>query len=133
MLVLSRKKGQRVLISDRIAVQLVDIRGDKCRIGFEAPRDVTIWREELSAPQASTTALYGSYVLEEGQRQMLLLAAGRLAHERPGWLEALGEIADVLGGRRIFESFHEMAVEENTVIDFSKPAMVIPVTQGESS
>ncbi len=40
MLVLSRKKGESVIISDNIVVVVVDIRGDKVRLGIEAPKDV---------------------------------------------------------------------------------------------
>ena len=50
MLVLSRKKGETVIITvgdQRIRVMLVDIRGDKVRLGFDAPKDVTIHREEI--------------------------------------------------------------------------------------
>ena len=48
-LVLSRKEGERILIGDEIALTIVDIRGDKVRIGVEAPRDVTVHRAEVDA------------------------------------------------------------------------------------
>jgi carbon storage regulator len=48
MLVLSRKKGQRVVIGDNaIVVMVVEILGDKVRLGFEADRNVDIHREEV--------------------------------------------------------------------------------------
>ncbi len=47
MLVLSRKKGESVIISDNIVVMVVDIRGDKVRLGIEAPRDVPVHRREV--------------------------------------------------------------------------------------
>ncbi len=47
MLVLSRQKDESVLIGDDIRVRIVDIRGDKVRLGFEAPADVKIHREEV--------------------------------------------------------------------------------------
>ncbi len=47
MLVLSRKKGQSIIINDNIVVTVVDIRGDKVRLGFDAPRDVPIHRQEV--------------------------------------------------------------------------------------
>jgi carbon storage regulator len=50
MLVLSRKKHEAVIITvgdQRIRVMPVDIRGDKVRLGFAAPKDVTIHREEI--------------------------------------------------------------------------------------
>jgi carbon storage regulator len=48
MLVLSRKKGERVLIGDSITLVVVEIRGDKVRLGIEAPTEVPVWREELA-------------------------------------------------------------------------------------
>lgn len=51
MLVLSRKKQKRTVLlgpaGERIVVVPVDIRGDKVRIGIEAPSDWRIFREEL--------------------------------------------------------------------------------------
>lgn len=47
MLVLSRKQNERVVIDDKIVVVVVEIRGDKVRLGFEAPRDITIDRQEV--------------------------------------------------------------------------------------
>ncbi len=47
MLVLSRKINEAIYIGDNIKITLVDIRGDKCRLGFEAPTDVVIDREEV--------------------------------------------------------------------------------------
>jgi carbon storage regulator len=47
MLVLSRKKNESILIGDDIKITLADIRGDKCKIGIEAPRDVNIRRNEV--------------------------------------------------------------------------------------
>ena len=47
MLVLSRKRGEKIFIGRDICITLVDIDRGKCRIGVEAPRDVVIYREEL--------------------------------------------------------------------------------------
>ena len=47
MLVLSRKAGQRVRIGDDVEVTVVTVEGGKVRLGFVAPRDVTIVRTEL--------------------------------------------------------------------------------------
>jgi carbon storage regulator len=47
MLVLSRKKGERVMISDNITLVVVEIRGDKVRLGIEAPKEVPVHREEV--------------------------------------------------------------------------------------
>jgi len=47
MLVLSRKKNESIVIDDRIVLTVVEIRGDKVRLGIEAPRDVPIHRSEV--------------------------------------------------------------------------------------
>ncbi len=47
MLVLSRGKDQSVMVGDEVKVTVVDIKGDKVRLGFEAPRGVAIHREEI--------------------------------------------------------------------------------------
>src|SRR4051812_21938384 len=58
MLVLTRKKGERVMIGDDIVVTLIDIRGDGVRIGFDAPRGVPIQRAEVvtAVTEANTEA-----------------------------------------------------------------------------
>lgn len=48
MLVLSRKKGQRIVVGENVVFTIVDIRGDKVRVGIEAPRDVPAHREEVA-------------------------------------------------------------------------------------
>ena len=47
MLVLSRKKNESIVIDDRIVITVVEVRGDKVRLGIEAPRDVPIHRSEV--------------------------------------------------------------------------------------
>jgi carbon storage regulator len=47
MLVLSRKKNERIRIGDEIIVSIAEIRGDKVRLAIEAPQDVRIHREEV--------------------------------------------------------------------------------------
>ena len=49
MLVLSRHVNQAIVIDGQIKVTIVEIRGDKIRLGIEAPKDVAVWREELVA------------------------------------------------------------------------------------
>jgi carbon storage regulator len=47
MLVLSRKLDEIILIGDNIEIKVVDIRGDKVRLGITAPDEVTVHRKEL--------------------------------------------------------------------------------------
>lgn len=47
MLVLSRKKDERIVINDNITIVVVEIRGDKVRLGVEAPKDITVNRKEV--------------------------------------------------------------------------------------
>ena len=47
MLVLSRKQDEKIMIGDSITVMVVAIQGDKVRLGIEAPKDVSINREEV--------------------------------------------------------------------------------------
>ncbi|WP_165067130.1 carbon storage regulator CsrA [Paludisphaera rhizosphaerae] len=47
MLVLSRKKNETIIINDRITVTVIEIRGDKVRLGIDAPKDVAVHRREV--------------------------------------------------------------------------------------
>jgi carbon storage regulator len=47
MLVLSRKKDEKIVIGDKITIMVIEIRGDKVRLGIDAPRDITVHREEV--------------------------------------------------------------------------------------
>ena len=47
MLVLSRKKNESIVIDDRIKITIVEVRGDKVRLGIEAPREISVMRAEL--------------------------------------------------------------------------------------
>ena len=48
MLVLSRKKNEKIEIDGGIEITVVDIGGDKVRLGIEAPKEITILREEVA-------------------------------------------------------------------------------------
>lgn len=47
MLVLSRKKNESIVIDNDITIVVVEIRGDKVRLGVEAPKDVPVHRREV--------------------------------------------------------------------------------------
>ncbi|HAA52239.1 MAG TPA: carbon storage regulator [Planctomycetaceae bacterium] len=55
MLVLSRKPGERVLIGEDVCVTIVRIGPNSVRLGIEAPRDLSIIREELCLEMPSET------------------------------------------------------------------------------
>jgi carbon storage regulator len=47
MLVLSRQRDQTIMIGDEIEITVIDIRGDKVRLGIRAPRSVSVHRKEV--------------------------------------------------------------------------------------
>ena len=47
MLVLSRQRDETIMIGDDVEVTIVDIRGDKVRLGINAPRHITVHRKEV--------------------------------------------------------------------------------------
>ena len=47
MLVLTRKKNESIVINDVIKITVVEIRGDKVRLGIEAPREIDVHRQEV--------------------------------------------------------------------------------------
>jgi carbon storage regulator len=47
MLVLSRKKNESIVIAGDIVITIVEVRGDKVRLGIEAPKDVPVHRQEV--------------------------------------------------------------------------------------
>ncbi|MBN2138952.1 MAG: carbon storage regulator CsrA [Sedimentisphaerales bacterium] len=64
MLVLSRQRDESIMIGDDVEITIVDVRGDKVRLGITAPREIpvhrreiydTIQREKAAAEQAGET------------------------------------------------------------------------------
>ncbi len=47
MLVLSRQRDESIRIGDNVRITVVDIRGDKVRLGIEAPKEIPVHREEV--------------------------------------------------------------------------------------
>lgn len=47
MLVLSRQRDESIIIGDDIVITVVDIRGDKVRLGIQAPSEIPVHREEI--------------------------------------------------------------------------------------
>ncbi len=47
MLVLSRQRDESIMIGDNVQITVVDIRGDKVRLGIEAPAEISVHRKEV--------------------------------------------------------------------------------------
>ena len=47
MLVLSRHRDESIMIGDDVIITVVDIRGDKVRLGIQAPQDIPVHRQEV--------------------------------------------------------------------------------------
>ncbi len=47
MLVLSRQKDESIIIGDDVEITIVDVRGDKVRLGITAPKQISVHRKEI--------------------------------------------------------------------------------------
>lgn len=47
MLVLNRQKNESIMIGDDVEITIVDVRGDKVRLGINAPREISVHRKEV--------------------------------------------------------------------------------------
>ncbi len=47
MLVLSRQKDESIMIGDEVEITIVDVRGDKVRLGITAPKSIAVYRREI--------------------------------------------------------------------------------------
>jgi len=47
MLVLSRQKDESIIIGDDVVITIVDVRGDKVRLGINAPKSISVHRKEV--------------------------------------------------------------------------------------
>ena len=79
MLVLSRQKDETIIIGDDIEITVVDIRGDKVRLGVSAPKSISVHRKEVylqiqqenraasAAPDASALDSLSDAVTQQGK------------------------------------------------------------------
>lgn len=56
MLILSRKVGETLLINDNIEIKIIEVNGDKVKIGIDAPKNVKVLRKELRQTMESNKA-----------------------------------------------------------------------------
>lgn len=66
MLVLSRKKNESIVINNDITIVVVEIRGDKVRLGVEAPKEVPVHRREVYDAIKRNEALQSGPAAEAG-------------------------------------------------------------------
>jgi carbon storage regulator len=70
MLVLSRQRDESIVIGDNIVITVVDIRGDKVRLGIDAPKEVPVHRQEVyDAIQRERTAAESGQAVTEDASQ----------------------------------------------------------------
>jgi carbon storage regulator len=83
MLVLTRKPGQSIMIGDGVEVQVLSVAGEKVRLGITAPRDVSIFRNEVyDRIEAEAEAEAGSSGGSEGEEDEGTNAAVAAALDR---------------------------------------------------
>ncbi|PYY29572.1 carbon storage regulator CsrA [Paenibacillus illinoisensis] len=71
MLILSRNKGQKIMVSDDIVISIIEVSGDQVRIGIEAPSHISIYREEIYTAIQQQNAMAAS-PLNDQVDQLLL-------------------------------------------------------------
>jgi len=82
MLVLSRQRDESIMIGDTIVVTIVDIRGDKVRLGINAPSEIPVHRQEVY--EAIQRENLRASQLQPGDTQDIGKFAGRSSAPRPG-------------------------------------------------
>jgi carbon storage regulator len=79
MLVLTRKPGQSIMIGDGVEVQVLSVAGEKVRLGITAPRDVSIFRNEVY-DRIEGEATAAEREVENGTNEVVEDALERLGH-----------------------------------------------------
>lgn len=105
MLVLSRTPGESVHIGDDVVLQITEVRGDKVRLGFEAPRSVPIHRGEVyhaikrerrSVRGSTEEQLYGIVFLHGNHRNKRVVLIKSVS-QRSAESRAKERVMEVLG------------------------------------
>ena len=78
MLVLSRQRDETIMIGDEIEITVVDIRGDKVRLGINAPRTIQVHRKEVYEAIRRENAEAAQIQIDD------LSAADKTLHQRNG-------------------------------------------------
>ena len=47
MLIITRRRGERIMVGDEVTVEIMEIGGNSVRVGISAPRSVPVYREEI--------------------------------------------------------------------------------------
>jgi carbon storage regulator len=79
MLVLTRKTGESIMIGEGVEVQVLSVAGEKVRLGITAPRDVSIFRNEVY-DRIETEASQGEEEVDAGTNAVVEDALERLSH-----------------------------------------------------
>jgi carbon storage regulator len=80
MLVLTRKPGQSIMIGDGVEVQVLSVAGEKVRLGITAPRDVSIFRNEVyNRIESENAARERDEDVEQGTNEVVEDALSRLS------------------------------------------------------
>ncbi len=85
MLVLSRQRDESIMIGDSIVVTIVDIRGDKVRLGINAPAEVPVHRQEVYEAIQRENLRASRLAPEQAEEIGKLAGRGPVAKLRQGW------------------------------------------------
>jgi carbon storage regulator len=83
MLVLTRKSGQKLIIANDIEIVILEIRGDAVKIGIEAPKHITIYREEIYEEIKKSNQKAGSEKLSSTGLDLAAQAIGKINPNNP--------------------------------------------------